>query len=324
MVDVDTFITALYVMADDFAKTRNKRSCPGPSAALSEAEIVTLAVLGQWVNFPSERAFYRYAKRHLLSAFPTLPDRSQFNRQMRLQRDAITAFGLHLVAVLAAQDCNYEVLDSTAAVTRNAKRRGAGWLAGQADIGWSNREGWYEGFHVLLAVTPTGVITGFGFGPGSSADHHLAETLLAARCRAELGPSSCGQAGRGNYIADKGFTGEIPHQRWKMLWQAEVIAAPHPKSKRRHWPKALRRWLSGLREIIESVNDKLLNTFGLDRERPHDLTGFQARLAAKVGLHNFCIWLNAQLERPPLATATRGWRCSPGEPPSFFPCTRCS
>jgi hypothetical protein len=31
--------------------------------------------------------------------------------------------------------------------------------------------------------------------------------------------------------------------------------------------------------------------------------GFQARLAAKVGLHNFCIWLNAQLERPPLAFA---------------------
>jgi hypothetical protein len=30
-----------------------------------------------------------------------------FNGQMRLQRDAITAFGLHLVAVLAAQDCNY-------------------------------------------------------------------------------------------------------------------------------------------------------------------------------------------------------------------------
>ena len=52
MVDVDTFKTALYVMADDFAKTRNKRSCPGPSAALSEAEIVTLVVLGQWVNFP--------------------------------------------------------------------------------------------------------------------------------------------------------------------------------------------------------------------------------------------------------------------------------
>src|SRR5258707_816231 len=26
--------------------------------------------------------------------------------------------------------------------------RGTGWLAGQVDIGWSNRLGWYEGFHL--------------------------------------------------------------------------------------------------------------------------------------------------------------------------------
>jgi hypothetical protein len=29
-----------------------------------------------------------------------------------------------------------------------------------------------------------------------------------------------------------------------------------------------------LRQIIETANDKLLNTFRLARERPHDLTGF--------------------------------------------------
>ena len=40
--------------------------------------------------------------------------------------------------------------------------------------------------------------------------------------------------------------------------------------------------------------EKLHHTFRLDRERPHDLSGFQARLAAKIALHNFCIWLNAQ------------------------------
>ena len=44
---------------------------------------------------------------------------------------------------------------------RDAKRRGAGWLAGYADIGWSNSLGWYEGFRLLAAVDPTGVITGF-------------------------------------------------------------------------------------------------------------------------------------------------------------------
>jgi len=47
----------------------------------------------------------------------------------------------------------------------------------------------------------------------------------------------------------------------------------------------------------------LLNTFRLGRPRPHALDGFQARLATKVALHNFCLWLNMQLGREPLAFA---------------------
>jgi hypothetical protein len=31
------------------------------------------------------------------------------------------------------------------------------------------------------------------------------------------------------------------------------------------------------------------------------VSGFQARLAAKIALHNFCIWVNEQLGRPLLA-----------------------
>jgi hypothetical protein len=58
--------------------------------------------------------------------------------------------------------------------SRDAKRRGAGWLPGLAEIGWSNRLGWYEGCHVLLAVNPWGMITGFGFGPASIKDQPLA------------------------------------------------------------------------------------------------------------------------------------------------------
>jgi len=61
--------------------------------------------------------------------------------------------------------------------------------------------------------------------------------------------------------------------------------------------------LAGVRQIVETVYEKLTHTFRLDRERPHDLSGFQARLAAKMALHNFCIWLNAQLGRPQLAFA---------------------
>ncbi len=305
MIDLDTFLTTLYVMVDDFCQSQlqSEEQGPGRPASLQCSEVITLALFGQWVQFPSERAFYRYAQHHLRAAFPDLPDRGQLNQLMRAHRDAITAFGLHLVQLMQAQRCPYEVLDSTAAVTRDAKRRGVGWLAGQADIGWSTRIGWYEGFHLLLCVTPLGVITGFGFGAASTHDQPLAETLFAARQTPSPRLPSAGLPAQGSYVADKGFAGERPRRRWQQEHQVDLVTPPHQKVKRIRWPKALRRWLASIRQIIETVNDKLLNTFRLARERPHDLTGFQARLAAKVSLHNFCIWLNLHLGRAPLAFA---------------------
>jgi hypothetical protein len=51
----------------------------------------------------------------------------------------------------------FEGLDASTMPVRDVKRRGEGWLVEQADIGWSNRLGWYEGFRLLVAVNPTGV-----------------------------------------------------------------------------------------------------------------------------------------------------------------------
>jgi hypothetical protein len=304
MVDVDTFLTILYVMIDDFCQSQpslNQRH-PGPQAALSCSEVVTLSLFGQWAIFSSERAFYRYASQHLRAAFPRLPARSQFNRLQRTYAQAITAFGLFLVELAKARDCHYERIDSSGIATRHAKRRGAGWLPGQADIGWSNRLGWYEGFHLLVSIAQEGMITGYGFGSASTHDQLLLETLLMVRAQPTERLMSAGKPAQGSYIADKGFAGDKPHARWHQCYGAEVITPPHQRSKQK-WPKQWRRWLASLRQGIESVFDKLLNTFRLARERPHTLTGFQARLAAKISLHNFCIWLNGHLQRPPLAFA---------------------
>ena len=188
---------------DDFCKAHPTSEChPGPAASLTRSEVITLALLAQWGRFATERAFYRYAVRHLRAAFPRLPDRTQFNRLVRQHEPGIVAFFLHVAERLCPSGAPYEALDSTGIPTRNAKRRGLGWLPGVADISWSNHLGWYEGFHLLSAVTPAGVITGFGFGPASTNDHALAETFFALRCsaggaRAERRPSSGGLLRRG-------------------------------------------------------------------------------------------------------------------------------
>ena len=105
MLDVDTFLTALYVMVDDFCHSQ-----------------------------PPKRRFYRYARRRLHDAFPTLPDRSQFNRLVRSCVGLIEEVALHLLALMPNDrgTACYEALDTSAMPVRDAKRRGKGWLAGYA------------------------------------------------------------------------------------------------------------------------------------------------------------------------------------------------
>ena len=308
MADVDTFLTALYVIVDELRQFhRTERSRPGPDASLCGSEVITLSIFGRWSRFASERDFYRYAEAHLRGAFPTLPDRSQFNRLTRFYAEAIEEIALKLGAMVEGEAHPYQALDSSAMPVRDAKRRGHGWLAGEADIGWSNSIGWYEGFSLLAAIEPSGVITGFCFGSASTADQPLAETFFAVRAAPNPRLLSVGSAFSGTYVADKGFEGAQNHLRWLECYGAEVVHPPKRNSKK-PWSKRLRRWLASIRQIVETVYDKLFNAFGLWRERPHELVGLRARLASRVALHNFCIWLNDQLGRPRLKFADlMGW-----------------
>jgi hypothetical protein len=321
-MDWETFLTTLYVMVDDFCHTLPPEPHPGPQAGLSRSEVLTLALFARFRRFASERDFYRFADRHLRSAFPKLPTRSWYNRLVRGVRPLLERLAVQAAAQLGAGASPFEALDRAPAPTRNVKRRGRGWLAGQADLGLSKRLGFFHGFGVLLSVHPEGAITGYGFGPASAKDQALAEVFFAARHRVGQGEAPCaadpelpgesavcldsaGRPAERVYLADKGFQGPKTHARWRRLYGAEVIAPPQDRQvpAKHPWPKGLRRVLAGMRQIVETVVDKLEHAFGLLDERPHTLEGFAARLAARVALHNLCLRINRELGRPDLAFA---------------------
>ena len=202
-----------------------------------------------------------------------------------------------------ASQATFQIVDTMGCAVRNRQRRGHGWLAGRANIGRCNRLGWYQGLNVLTCVTPLGFITGFGVAPASTNERPFTETFLAARATRHRQLPEVGRPAAGYYLADTGFEGESVHSDWLRLFGARFITPPKRHQARRPWPQALRRWHAGLRQIVETVHHKLLHTFRLQHERPHELQGFRAHLAAKVCLHNFCIWLNLQLGRRPLAFA---------------------
>jgi hypothetical protein len=136
----------------------------------------------------------------------------------------------------------------------------------------------------------------------------LAETFFAVRANPDPRLEGAGSAFSGPYVADEGFEGAENHRRWLGCYGAEVLHPPKRNSKK-PWSKRLRRWIAGIiRRIVETVYDKLSNAFGLWRERPHEIGGSRARLAARVALDNFCIWLNDRLGRPRLMFADlMGW-----------------
>ena len=300
---MDTFVSILSVTVDDFIKTQPAAAPrPGKASALGPSEVITWALFGHWRQFESERAFYRDALRHLRLAFPTLPERRQFTRLLRTHHAAIVAVALALGQQVSLPSAGYEVLDSMGVPGPSAKRRGRGWRAGQAALGWCHRVGWFLGLKRLTLVSRVGAITGFGLGPGNSGDHLLAHTLLFARRQQEPRLPTVGHSLDDCSVADTGFAGQQVRLRWWRTYGALVITQAEQKRPHR-WPKRLRRWLAALGEIVETVHDRLLEVFRLEHERPHVLQGVQARLAAKVGLHTFCCWLNRQTGRPALAVA---------------------
>src|SRR5690242_21886552 len=102
MVCTDTFLTAVYVLVDEFCKQNPALPeeqtiwATGRKRGLSRAEVVALSIFGQWSRFQSERGFWSFCEQRLRPLFPALPDRAEFVRAQQRFRPTTVGFALHL------------------------------------------------------------------------------------------------------------------------------------------------------------------------------------------------------------------------------------
>lgn len=104
-----------------------------------------------------------------------------------------------------------------------------------------------------MAVTPDGVITGFGCGAASTKDQPLATTFFAVRHTPHVRLPSVGQAAAGPYVVDTGFEGADNHDMWTTHYQARVICPPR-RTTYHPWSKAWQRWHASVALIY--IGDK--------------------------------------------------------------------
>jgi hypothetical protein len=138
--DLDTLATALYATADDLLKCRPElvpwRPARGQQPQVSDAEMVTLAMLSAVLGFDSEARWVRYARARLRHLFSYLPNQPGYDKRLRRLGPLMDALIHHLAADTSVFGDDVLVVDSTpveCARSRETVKRSE--LAGWAECG---------------------------------------------------------------------------------------------------------------------------------------------------------------------------------------------
>ncbi|MEY9837994.1 hypothetical protein ABH941_003228 [Streptacidiphilus sp. EB103A] len=91
--ELDSIATALHAKTDDLLKDSPQfgpgRPAVGIAPQLSDAELVTLAMMQAMPGFTSEARWLRHASAHLRHLFPYLPQQPGYNKRLRKAADLI-------------------------------------------------------------------------------------------------------------------------------------------------------------------------------------------------------------------------------------------
>lgn len=81
-MDLSTFIVAVFCIIDDRLKGRCIRQ-RGPAPKLSDAEVLTIEIVGEFLGIDTDKAIYLFFRRHYGEWFPALGEvhRTTFARQ---------------------------------------------------------------------------------------------------------------------------------------------------------------------------------------------------------------------------------------------------
>jgi hypothetical protein len=139
--DLDTLATALYVRTDDLLRIAPGRAPWRPpigiTPRISDAELVTLAVMQALLGFTSEARWLRFARAHLDHLFRYLPQQPGYNKRLRKLAATITWLITMLARDTSLWTDDVWVIDSTpveCARSREAVHRSE--LAGWAEYGY--------------------------------------------------------------------------------------------------------------------------------------------------------------------------------------------
>jgi hypothetical protein len=260
----------------------------GLQPQLSDAELVTLAVMQALLGYPSEARWVRHARAHLGHLFRYLPGQSGYNRRLRAAAGLIATMIRLLAADTSLWTDDVWVVDSTPVEcgrSRETARRSD--LAGWAEYGYcASHSRYFWGLRLHLVCTLAGLPVGYAL-TGAKADERqvlldiLADPMLTAgRARQIL-------IGDKNYYGHS-FETTLADGRLCLLRPARKGEPERPGS----------QFFKPLRQVIESVNDTFKGQLDLERHGGHTPTGVLVRVLQRILALTTAIWHNDHTSQP--------------------------
>ncbi|MDQ4039159.1 MAG: IS982 family transposase [Actinomycetota bacterium] len=291
--DLDTLATALYVRTDDLLKSAPEwapwRPKIGITPKITDAELVTLAVMQALLGHTSEARWLRWARSHLGHLFRYLPKQPGYNKRLRRLGTTIS----WLVGVLARDTTLWTddvwVVDSTpveCARSRDAVQRSD--LAGWAEYGYcASHSRYFWGLRLHLLCTLHGLPVGFAL-TGAKADER--QTLLGIL---HADPELTGGRTRQIMIGDKNYFGrefeaEFTDAGLELLRPARKGEAARAGSE----------FFKPLRQVIESINDTFKGQLDLEQHAGRTPAGVWVRVAQRILALTAAIWHNDRSGQP--------------------------
>ena len=290
--DLDALATRLYVTIDDLLidhpEWAPERPAIGIAPRLSDAELITLAVIQALLGFTSEARFIRHARAHLTALFPYLPQRPAYNK--RLRNAAATM--QHIIGVIG-RDCpswhdDLWLVDSTPVEcgrSRETVKRSD--MAGLASYGYcASHSRFFWGLRLHLIATPSGLPVAYALTSAKTDERDTALTML------EL-DTALGQRPGQILMADKGYR--------SANFEAELTARGVTLIRPTFGKEAVRpgqRFLRPFRQIIESINQTFKSQLDLERHGGRKPAGVCARVLQRLLALTAAIWHNETTDQP--------------------------
>src|SRR5215472_4393492 len=291
--DIDTLATALYVRTDDLLKQYPDlapwRPAIGLQPRLTDAGLVTLAVMQALPGYTSEARWIRHARAGLWHLFPDLPGQPGYNRRLRAAAGLITVLIRLLAADTSLWTDDVQVADSTPVEcgrSRDTAKRSD--LAGWAEYGYcASHSRYFWGLRLHLIATLGGLPVGFAL-TGAKADERQTLLSLLADDPA-LAAARPGQT----LIADRNYYGKDFE---RTLSQAGIdLLRPARKGEPKR-PGA--RLFKPLRQTIESINQTFKGQLDLERHGGHTPAGVIVRVLQRILALTAAIWHNDNTAAP--------------------------